>query len=200
MPAKQDNEITVKIKGSMEDFIANIKEKGFKLIEEFKMEDAYFIPKSLKLNEMTCREILAKAILVRYIENFTENIETKLITFKRKEIDKSGVILNQEIFDVKVENLEDAKKFLQAIGYEEIMQIYELDKVYEKEGFSFAIKDIKDGDNLIEVELSENNEKLNSIDKLKQTLNSYNIPIYTDNYFVKKAEVELEKELKNRKI
>ena len=128
MPAKQDNEITVKIKGSMEDFIANIKEKGFKLIEEFKMEDAYFIPKSLKLNEMTCREILAKAILVRYIENFTENIETKLITFKRKEIDKSGVILNQEI------------------------------------------------------------------------LNSYNIPIYTDNYFVKKAEVELEKELKNRKI
>ena len=52
MPAKQDNEITLKIKGSMEDFIANIKEKGFKLIEEFKMEDAYFIPKSLKLNEM----------------------------------------------------------------------------------------------------------------------------------------------------
>lgn len=150
------------------------------------MEDAYFIPKSLKLNEMTFREILAKAILVRYIENFTENIETKLITFKRKEIDKSGVILNQEIFDVKVENLEDAKKFLQAIGYEEIMQIYELDKVYEKEGFSFAIKDIKDGDNLIEVELSEDNEKLNSIDKLKQILNSYNIPIYTDNYFVKK--------------
>lgn len=36
MPAKQDNEITVKIKGSMEDFIANIKEKGFKLIGNLK--------------------------------------------------------------------------------------------------------------------------------------------------------------------
>lgn len=199
MPIKQDNEITVKIKGSIEEFTANILEKGFKLVDEFKMDDTYFVPKDLDLNAMSCRKILSKAILVRDIEDFTENVKTKLITYKKKDINENGEILNQEIFDVDIENIEDAKAFLRAIGYEEIMQIFEIDKVYEKDGFAFAVKDIRNGDKLIEVELSESNEKLNSIDKLIETLNSFNISIYTDNYFVKKAEIELEKILKSRK-
>lgn len=199
MSAKQDNEITVKIKGSLKDFVTNIEKKGFKLVDEFKMDDDYFIPKDLKLNQMSCREILSKAILIRDIEDFTEKTQNKLMTYKKKDIDADGTILNQEIFDVKLENLEDARNFLRAIGYVKIMNIYEMDTVYKKDDFSFSIKDIKNGDKLIEVELGENNGKLNTIDKLIEALNSYNIPVYTDNYFVKKAEIELEKIVKSRK-
>lgn len=200
MPTKQNNEITVKIKGSIDDLIENICKKGFKLVDEFTIEDNYFIPNNLDLNKSKCRQILTKAIILRSIEDFTESTKTKLITFKKKDIDKNGEILSQKIFNIKVEDLNDAQNLFYAIGYNKIMQIYEKDKVYEKDGFAFAIKDIKNGDKLIEAEINENNEEINSIDKLKQIMKKYNIPIYTDNYFVKKAEIELEKILKSGKI
>ena len=77
------------------------------------------------------------------------------------------------------------------------MNIKEDDVVYEKDGFQLAIKDIKNGDNLIEIETEENKE-LDTIEKLIKKINEIEIPIYTDNYFVKKAEVELDKRLNKR--
>ncbi len=44
-------------------------------------------------------------------------------------------------------------------------------------------------------DLNENNE-FDSIEKLINRVNQLDIPIYTDNYFVKKAEIELNKVLK----
>ena len=75
------------------------------------------------------------------------------------------------------------------------MCIKEDDVVYEKDGFQLAIKDICNGDKLIEVETNENDE-FDSIEKLINRVNQLDIPIYTDNYFAKKAEIELNKVLK----
>ena len=72
------------------------------------------------------------------------------------------------------------------------MNIIEDDVVYEKDGFEIAIKNIKNGDNLIEIETTDNDE-LDTIEKLIKKVNELEIPVYTDNYFIKKAEVELEK-------
>ena len=83
------------------------------------------------------------------------NIRTKLITFKIKNFDESGNILNQEAVNCNILEIEDTKKLLKAIGYKEIMNIEEDDVVYEKDGFQLAIKDIKNGDNLIEIELDK---------------------------------------------
>ena len=44
-------------------------------------------------------------------------------------------------------------------------------------------------------DLNENDE-FDSIEKLITRVNQLDIPIYTDNYFVKKAEIELNKVLK----
>ena len=57
-----------------------------------------------------------------------------------------------------------------------------------------AIKDINNGDKLIEIETEENND-FDTIEKLIKKVNELEIPIYTDNYFVKKAEIELDKVL-----
>ena len=95
----------------------------------------------------------------------------------------------------EIESIEDAKKLLQAIGYREIMNIKENDTEYRKNGFQLAIKDIINGDKLIEI---EENEKYDTIEKIIKELEKQDIPIFTDNYFVKKAEVELNKIL-NRK-
>ena len=170
MSLKENNEITLKIKCELNEFYEIMKKKGFKVIDKFRLDDTYFIPKDLKLNKTNIRYILSKAVLVRDIT------------------DK----LNQESVNCKIYDIEDAKKLLKAIGYKEIMNIIEDDVVYEKEGFEIAVKDIKNGDKLIEIETTDN-EELDTIEKLIKKVNELEIPIYTDNYFVKKAEVELEK-------
>lgn len=78
------------------------------------------------------------------------------------------------------------------IEYRKIMNIREDDIVYEKDGFQLAIKDIEDGDNLIEVETQENRES-STIEKIKQKILEEKLPIYTNNYFIKKDEIELNK-------
>lgn len=192
MSLKENNEITLKIKCKLNEFYEIMKKKGFKVIDKFRLDDTYFIPKDLKLNKTNIRYILSKAVLVRDIKDEMTKERPKLITFKIKNFDESGKILNQESVNCKIYDIEDAKKLLKAIGYKEIMNIIEDDVVYEKEGFEIAVKDIKNGDNLIEIETTDN-EELDTIEKLIKKVNELEIPIYTDNYFVKKAEVELEK-------
>lgn len=194
MSLKENNEITVKIKVCLDEFYKIIEEKGFWIDHEFSMNDIYFIPKTLNLNEMSTREILSKAILVREIKGKTSGKIIKKITFKIKNFDDNGNILSQEAVNCDIKDIEDAKNLLKAIGYREVMCIKEDDIVYEKDGLQLAIKDIKNGDKLIEIETEENDE-LNTIDKLIQKISKLDIPIYTDNYFVKKAEIELDKVL-----
>ncbi len=195
MNQKTSNEITIKIKCQLSEFYKIIEEKGFKKIRQFSMDDAYFIPKEIELDKLSTRDILSKAVLVRDIIGKTSNKRTKLITYKIKNIDEKGNILNQESINCNILDIEDAKKLLKAIGYEEIMNIKEEDIVYEKDEFELAIKNINNGDKLIEI---EETEEINTIEKLIQKVNEIGIPIYTNNYFVKKAEIELDKILNKK--
>ena len=197
MSQKESNEITIKIKCELKEFYKIIEEKGFKIINRFSMDDTYFIPEETDIDKLSIRDILAKAVLVRDIIGKTSNKRTKLITFKIKNFDEAGNILNQESINCNILEIEDAKKLLKVIGYKEIMNIKENDVVYEKDGFQLAVKDIKDGDNLIEIETEENDE-IDTIEKLIQKVNKMGIPVYTDDYFVKKAEIELEKILRKK--
>ena len=195
MGLKKSNEITVKIKCELKEFYKIVEEKGFKVINKFSMDDTYLIPKGVDLGNTNARDILSKAIIVRDIIGRMSNRRTKLITFKIKNFDEKGDILSQKAINCYIKEIEDAKELLKAIGYKEIMNIKEDDIVYEKDGFQLAVKDVKNGDNLIEIE-TEDNDELNTIEKLIQKVNNIGIPIYTDNYFVKKAEVELNKILR----
>ena len=197
MSLKESNEITLKIKCELNEFYKIIEEKGFKIIDEFSMDDTYFVPKEVDLDKTDIRDTLSKALLVRDIIGKMSNKRTKLITFKIKNFDEAGNILNQESINCNILEIEDAKKLLKVIGYKEIMNIKENDVVYEKDGFQLAVKNIKDGDNLIEIETEENDE-IDTIEKLIQKVNKMGIPVYTDNYFVKKAEIELEKILRKK--
>ena len=197
MSLKESNEITLKIKCELNEFYKIIEEKGFKIIDEFSMDDTYFVPKEVDLDKTDIRDTLSKALLVRDIIGKMSNKRTKLITFKIKNFDEAGNILNQESINCNILEIEDAKKLLKVIGYKEIMNIKENDVVYEKDGFQIAVKNIKDGDNLIEIETEENDE-IDTIEKLIQKVNKMGIPVYTDDYFVKKAEIELEKILRKK--
>ncbi len=193
MEKKNSNEITVKIKGDINEFYSDIKNKGFKNIDHFNLDDTYFIPKDLKLENMTTREILSKAVLIRQVTYDYKIV--KLITFKKKEFDDKGNILNQQNIECNILDLNEAKKLLDAMGYKEIMRIVENDLVFRKDDVQFAVKDIVNGDKLIEMELGFN-ESFDTLKQIEEKLKELDLPVYTDNFFVKKAEIELDKILK----
>lgn len=192
MGEKQSNEITLKIKNNVKDFEDILKHKKFNVIDEFTLDDTYLIPKKLEIENISAREILANAVIIRNINDKTYKRNIKLVTFKSKEINDNGDIISQKSTNCEITDIKAAKELFYEIGYKEIMQIKENDKVYEKEEFQIAVKDIINSDSLIEIETSEK-EDLDTIEKIKEKLNKLNLPVDTSNYFVKKAEIEINK-------
>ena len=199
MGIKQENEITMKVNCEMKELCKILEDKGFKIVDKFTMNDIFMIPNALKtkIKDLTSREILKEAILIRDIEDQISDKKTKKITFKKKEFSKDGDILSQEAINCDILNIDEAVNFFQAIHYYKIMNIKERDIVYGKNDFEIAIKDIEGGDNLIEVETVSSNSNLDTIEKLKNQIINLQIPVDTSNFFVKKAEIELDKILKN---
>ena len=195
MGIKQENEITMKVNCGINELCRILEDKGFKIVDRFTMNDIFMIPNTLKtkIKDLTSREILKDAILIRDIENQLKGNKSKKITFKKKEFNKNGDILSQESINCDIFNIDEAVNFFQAINYYEIMNIIESDIVYGKEDFEIAIKDIENGDNLIEVETVSNNDNIDTIEKLKTQIINLQIPVDTSNFFVKKAEIELDK-------
>ena len=189
------NEITVKLKCSIENFCEILQNKKFKLVEKYLLNDTYFIPKNLNISKLIPREILSNAVLLRDINDYMLNTKICKFTFKNKQINEDGIILNQENIDCDIVSIEQGQKFIKSIGYKELMNIKENDTVYEKDSLKIAIKDVINGDNLIEVETVDNNIELNTIEKIISKINELNIPIYTNDYFIKKAVIELKKVL-----
>ena len=198
MGIKQENEITMKVNCEMKELCKILEDKGFKIVDKFTMNDIFMIPNALKtkIKDLTSREILKEAILIRDIEDQISDKKTKKITFKKKEFSKDGDILSREAINCDILNIDEAVNFFQAIHYYKIMNIKERDIVYGKNDFEIAIKDIKNGDNLIEVETVSNNVNIDTIEKLKKQIIKLQIPVDTSNFFVKKAEIELDKIIK----
>lgn len=189
------NEITVKLTCSIEELCNLLENKNFRIVEKYILDDTYFIPRELNLKSMSHREILGRAILLRDITEFIPERKVIKLTFKNKQIDDKGNILKQSKVDCEILNVEIGKAFIEAIGYDKLMNIKENDIVYEKNELKIAIKDIKDGNQLIEVETVKGNSELDTIDKIKQKIKELEIPIDTNDYFIKKAEIELSKVL-----
>ena len=153
MGIKQENEITMKVNCEMKELCEILEDKGFKIVDKFTMNDIFMIPNALKskIKDLTSREILKNAILIRDIENQLKGNKSKKITFKKKDFNKNGDILCQQSINCDILNIDEAVNFFKAINYYKIMNIKESDIVYGKEDFEIAIKDIENGDNLIEV-------------------------------------------------
>ena len=193
MPIKQENEITIRILCSKEELIKHLEEKGLKKGRKFRLNDHYLIPKKLKIEELTVREILSKAVIVRNIENDGKIVNK--ITFKNKNINEKGEIVSQAATSCEVMDYTEGIRLFEELGYYEIMNIIEDDIIYYNDNIELAIKDIYNGDLLIE---TETNNNITTIEELKEIIESLEIPFEKDNYFVKKAEERLGKVLDER--
>ena len=193
MPIKQENEITIRILCSKEELIKHLEEKGLKKGRRFRLDDHYLIPKTLKKEELTVREILSKVVIIRNIENDGKIVNK--ITFKKKNINEKGEIVSQAATSCEVMDYTEGIRLFEELGYYEIMNIIEDDIIYYNDNIEIAIKDVYNADLLIE---TETNNNITTIEELKEIIESLEIPFEKDNYFVKKAEERLGKVLDER--
>ena len=193
MHIKQENEITIRILCSKEELIKHLEEKGLKKGRKFRLNDHYLIPKKLKIEELTVREILSKAVIIRNIDNDGKSVNK--ITFKNKNINEKGEIVSQTATSCEVLDYTEGIRLFEELGYYEIMNIIEDDIIYYNDKIELAIKDVYNGDLFIE---TETNKNIQTIEELKKMIESLEIPFEKDNYFVKKAEETLDKILKEK--
>lgn len=194
------NEITVRITCTLQEMCNILKNKGFSIVDKYNLEDIYYTKKDVHISKENAREILKKCVLIRKVtqfipQDFKKSYTELKLTLKNKQIDNDGTIIKQEKIECKIKDIEQGKEFIKALEYKELMTIKEKDIVYEKDHLKLAIKDIENGENLIEIETIEDNSDFDTADKLIKKINELKIPINTEDYYVKKAEIELKKSL-----
>ena len=188
MSVKEENEITVKVTCSNDQLINLLTNKGFNEGRKFTLDDYYLIPKDVNIKNLTTREILSKAVIIRYIVDEGKIIQK--ITFKKKNINDKGEILSQKAINCEILDFRAGIDLFSELGYYEIMNIKESDVIYYKNNIELALKFIENSDTLIEIETDDH---FDTIDKLKKLIDEFEIPIEKENYFVKKAEDKLNK-------
>ena len=87
-------EITVRLNENMQSAIRKLEMQGFKKIRESEIDDVYMTSKLSELNRDNIQKILKKSVLLRKLK--LENKEIKKITYKDKEIDEKGDVIDRK--------------------------------------------------------------------------------------------------------
>ena len=185
-----ENEITVEVDTSLEKLISILESKGFKLKEEYDLNDIYLINKNDKKGDYL--SMLNKCVLIRHI--IEKDKETKMLTYKYKEYNDKKEITKQGKVKVKIDDIDNSKLLFEKLGFEELLRINDHMLVYASDKDEFVIQNVNGKHIYIEIEDKCNyaNRFYNSIDEMKSVIIDNSIPIKDDNYFVKKAEIELQ--------
>lgn len=184
---KLENEITVEVLTSKENTIKAISNNGFKFKKEYDINDIYLVKKEFE-NCKILNELLNNCILIRDI---SEELNTrKLITYKQKQIDTNGDILNQINANVEINNIDDAYNMLKLIGYIDLMKISDHIMIYQRNnGDELALQFVNDKIYIeIEEKCEHTGKKYESLDYMKSIITDLNLPIKGENYYAKKAE------------
>lgn len=189
---QMETEITVLVKTSYEKLKEELLNKGFELKEEYEVNDDYLIDSRLNLSSMSNLDILKNCILVRDVVG----IEKELL-YKYKEYDDNGDIIKQGKVKCPVIDTKKAIDFMMAINYKRLFSIYDKCIVFANDRTQLVVQLVNDKYTFIEMESNGEfiDREYTNIEEMKEDLLSYNLPIDNSNFFIKKAEIMLNKVL-----
>ena len=185
-----ENEITVEVDTSLENLISILEAKGFKLKEENDLNDIYLINKNDKNGDYLA--MLNKCVLVRVI--IEEDKEIKYLTYKYKEYNENKEITKQGKVNVKIDDIDNSILLFKNLGFEELIRLNDHMLVYATDKDEFVVQNVNGKHIYIEIEdeCRYADRFYNSIDEMKDVIKNNNIPIKNNDYYVKKAEIELQ--------
>lgn len=190
-----ENEITVEVDTDLDSLIKILEGRGFKLKEVYDVNDIYLINKNDKVGDPL--EVLNKCVLIRDI--LEDSGETKMLTYKYKEYNEKKEITKQGKVKVKIDDIDKAKQLFENLGFEELIKINDHMLVYATDHEELVVQNVNNGKHIyieVEDECHYANRTYNSIDELKEIITGNGIPFKNDNFFAKKAEIELKETYK----
>lgn len=185
-----ESEITVEVCVDLSSLIKILEENGFELKEVYDLNDIYLINKNDKEDDYL--SMLNKCVLIRNI--IEEDKETKLLTYKYKEYNENKEITRQGKVKVKIDDISNSKLLFEKLGFQELIRINDHMLVYATDKDELVIQNVNNKHIYIEIEDKSNyaDRFYNSIDEMKKAITDNNIPIKNNDFFVKKAEIELQ--------
>lgn len=189
-----ENEITVEVNSNLEKLQQLLKKNNFKIMKVYDLIDIYMVPKNINKND-NYLEILNRCVLIRNVVSKTSN--RKIITYKYKEYDEFNNITRQGKADCDVYSIENSVKLFESINYEKLINIFNHSIVYSNGIDEFVVQCVNDKHIYIEIEDKCNfiNKKYESIEEMINVIKKFKIPMIGENYFVKKAEIEMKETL-----
>ncbi len=184
-----ENEITVEVDTNLDNLIKILETNGFILKQEYDLNDIYMINKDNK--ETDNLKILSNCVLIRNVITSEKNI--KLLTYKYKEYNEKKEIVKQSKIEFKIEDIEKAKSLFESLNFKELISLYDHMYIYATDKDEIAIQVVNNKHIYIEIENKCGfiDKTYNSIDEMKEVIINNNIPIKNNDYFAKKAEIEL---------
>ena len=185
-----ENEITVEVDTDLNSLINILENNGFKLKSTYDLNDIYLINKIEKENDYL--QMLNKCVLIRHV--IEQDCETKLLVYKYKEYNDKKEITKQSKLKVLIDNINNAKLLLENLNFEELIRINDHMMVYATDKDELVIQNVNNKHIYIEIEddCHYANRHYNSLDEMKDVIKNNHIPIKNNNYFAKKAEIELQ--------
>jgi hypothetical protein len=186
------NEITVLVTSDFNTLEKNLVKHKFKVTDQFELNDVYMIDKSINLDKLSNLEILSKCILVRDIPGVK-----KSLLYKKKEYAPNGDIIKQSKTECNIDDINKAVSFMEAINYKVLFKTHAKCIAYCNNKSELLVQLVNDEYILIEHEDKPDyvDRTYSSIEEVKEDLLQYDLPIDKSNFFVKKAEIELNKVL-----
>ncbi len=185
-----ESEITVEVCVDLSSLIKILEENDFELKEVYDLNDIYLINKNDKEDDYL--SMLNKCVLIRNI--IEEDKETKLLTYKYKEYNENKEITRQGKVKVKIDDISNSKLLFEKLGFQELIRINDHMLVYSTDKDELVIQNVNNKHIYIEIEDKCNyaDRIYNSIDEMKKVITDNNISIKNNDFFVKKAEIELQ--------
>ena len=144
------------------------------------------------LKEKDYLKLLGKCVLIRDI--IEKDKRTMMLTYKYKEHNDKQEITKQGKVKCNIESVENAKLLFEKLNFKELIKINDHMLIYANKEDEMAIQCVNDKHIYIEIEDTCHyvDREYKSIEEMKESIVKYSIPIKGDNYFVKKAEIELQ--------
>ena len=191
---KNELEICVKCLNTKEEVIDKLQNQGFKIKEDFTLKDIYYVKKDKVISLDNSNELLSNYVLIR------QTLPKNVVCFKLKEkkFDELGNILNKSSCSCEVKDKQKAIIFIENLGYKELLKINDHNILMSNGKNEIYIQDVEDLGVYLEMEqknIYSTNDNGKDINEIINNLNSYNLNIDKNNYFVKKAYDMLERKV-----
>ena len=190
------HEITVELDTNLKTLSELLQNQWFNIIEEFDLNDIYMIKKDFKESDSYLKKLSNCVIIRNWVYH---NRHSEEILYKHKEYDENENITNQFDVKCKIESIPEAKSLLEAIWYEECIKIFDHIFVYSNWEDEFVVQHVNNKHIYIELEdhCSRTNKEYQSVEEMKTFIRWLNIPLKWENFFVKKAEIEMSEKYPN---